>query len=355
MFSSILALQNFWIAEIFILAAVFFISNQILKKVGQKIGKNSKSICKEKSHLIRNVLFPIQLLLALLLISFGLQILMQRFEILTSFQFLVPLRNLATIALAVWFLFRWKQYLYHSFEKSLCEATGPFDSFSLQIAGKVFNIVIIFIALLITLQILGLDIVPFITFGGVGIAAIGFAAKDIIANYVSGFLLYATRPFSIGDQIEIPEKNILGHIEEIGWCLTSIRDLQKRPVFIPNTLFSSALLINYSRMTHRCIQETIQIRFSDAAKIPQIQKKIRSLLQNHPNIDQNLPIYVYLQAFGIYSLELEIRAYVIPTRYEEFMTIKQEILLEIQNQISQEEAAIVYLTSLPYAQSAIKQ
>ena len=80
-------------------------------------------------------------------------------------------------------------------------------------------------------------IAPLLAFGSIGAASLGFAGKDVIANFCSGLMLHITRPFVIGDEIMLPEKNLEGNIEEIGWFKTSIRDKEKRAVYLPNNFF----------------------------------------------------------------------------------------------------------------------
>ncbi len=50
--------------------------------------------------------------------------------------------------------------------------------------------------------------------GGIGGLAIGFAAKDILANFFGGVTVFIERPFNIGDWIIISEKGIEGTVEE---------------------------------------------------------------------------------------------------------------------------------------------
>lgn len=344
--ASVLVLNYIWVIEIAGLIAVFYLLNHLLKRKLIHIAHQDKKTGGKSLDFIHEILFPARVLFVLLLVSFCLQIVSQRFLALNTLPFVVPMRNIGIVFCVLWSLFRGKRYFFRSISKRIGKTSIPIDSFSLEISGKIFNIIVIFVGFVVILQIFGLDIVPFVTFGGIGVAAIGFASKDIISNYISGFMLYATRPFSVGDLIELPDRNICGHIEEIGWCLTSIRDLHKRPIFIPNTIFTSVLLMNITRMSHRCIHEIIGVRFTDIGKISVILDKIRALLRSHKKIDNSQPIYVFFKSFGSYSLEIEIRAYVTETSYEGFMSVKEKVLLEINDIITSQVAEIAYPTSV---------
>ena len=85
-------------------------------------------------------------------------------------------------------------------------------------------------------------------FGGIGGIAIGFAAKDLLANFFGALMIFLDRPFSIGDWIRSPDREIEGVVEDIGWRSTKIRTFDKRPLFIPNSAFASLTVENASKM-----------------------------------------------------------------------------------------------------------
>lgn len=306
-----------------------------------------------KIGFLRAVLPPLVVLMGIFIASFCYQMIVHRFPSLDVFPLAIPVRNAGSVICFVWCLLRCKKWLYEILSKRLENTSLTIDRSSLEMSGKILNIIIFFFTFLVVLQIFGFDVVPFVAFGGIGAAAIGFAAKDLIGNYVSGFMLYATRPFSIQDLVELPDKNISGYVEEIGWCVTSLRDLNKRLIFIPNALFSSAFLINVSRMSHRCIHETLHIQFKDVSKILNIVQSIKAYFALYSKIDKKQPIYVYLKTFGSYSLEIEIRAYINSMPLEEFMVIKQEILLEIHQIITNHSAEIAFPTTTMKTDTAL--
>lgn len=121
------------------------------------------------------------------------------------------------------------------------------DRSSLKMFEKIYTAVVLFISTLLVLQIFGLDPIPVLTLSGVGAAVIGFASREIFANFFGGLMIYMTRPFSIGEEIELPGKKIAGTVEEIGWCVTAMRDGNKNLITIPNTLFSTEWIVNRSQ------------------------------------------------------------------------------------------------------------
>ena len=60
--------------------------------------------------------------------------------------------------------------------------------------------------------------------GGVSGIAVGFAAKDLLANFFGALMIYLDKPFKIGDWVRSSDKEIEGIVEAIGWRQTRIRN-----------------------------------------------------------------------------------------------------------------------------------
>lgn len=286
-----------------------------------------------KEQLDYIVYSPIRMILWILGATFVLDILGRYFGFTISWNYLKPGRD-AVIALCLgWMVFRWKSTVQQSLLEHGRWGHKKIEPGIVQIIGRLASICIFVLTALILLQVLGLDIVPLMAFGGIGAAAIGFAGKDVIANFFGGFMLHITRPFTIGDVILLSDKNVEGTVEEIGWYLTSIRDKHKRPIYLPNALFSTAMVVNWSRMSHRRIEETIKVRYTDFAKLPALVESIRSLIRAHPRVDTDIPVLVFFHHFAEFSLEIYIEAFTLATQMEEYLAVKQEILMQVQEHV----------------------
>lgn len=248
----------------------------------------------------------------------------------TAIVYLNTLRKAAVVACLAWLFFRWK----NEFQRSvLLTKTKKVDAGIVQVVGRLSTISILILAGLVILQIFDVNIAPLLAFGSIGAASIGFAGKDVIANFCSGIMLNITRPFIVGDQILLPEKNLEGFIEEIGWFRTSIRDKEKRAVYLPNNFFSTQLVINISRMTHRHLKQKIRIPFKNIDAIENLTGRIKEILNLHHRIDSSLPIHAHLYLFGDSFAEIEIEAYCIEISQDGFYKIEQEILLLIYREL----------------------
>jgi len=295
---------------------------------------------------------PMTLMLWVFGIVYVMDVVGDHFGLKIVVSYLHPFRKAIFIGSFAWALLRWK----NEYQKLL--AAHPLrkvDVSTIEVVGRLSTIAILILTGLIVLQTLGVDTAPLLAFGSIGAASIGFAGKDVIANFCSGMMLHITKPFVVGDQILLPEKHLEGHIEEIGWFRTAIRDKEKRPVYLPNNFFSTMLVMNISRMTHRRIKQSIQINFADAAKISDLTVKIREEVLSHRTIDSGLPLHVHFLAFGQYGYEVGVEAYSTETDQDRFNTVQQELLLKIQEVLTNCGIEIALPTSLLIQESTLKR
>jgi len=110
---------------------------------------------------------------------------------------------------------------------------------------------------------------------------------------------------------------------------TLLRDKEKRSVYLPNNFFSTLLLVNISRMTHRRIKQLIKLPFSDIGKLSEATVRMKAYLENSPHIDLHYPVHVSLRAFGDSACEIDIDTYSTITDLKRFNQFQQEVLLDL--------------------------
>lgn len=220
----------------------------------------------------------------------------------------------------------------------------PMDYTTVNAISKLLRVVIIITAVLIVMQSLGYSISGVLAFGGVGGIAVGFAAKDLLANFFGGFIIHLDRPFKVGDWVRSPDRNIEGTVEHIGWRLTTIRTFDKRPLYVPNATFTTIAVENPSRMTNRRISETVGIRYADVSQMAPIVAEIRSMLETHEDIDTSQTLIVNFLAFNASSLDIMIYTFTKTTQWVQFQEVKQDVLLKISEIIERHGAEVAFPT-----------
>ena len=218
------------------------------------------------------------------------------------------------------------------------------DPTTLAALAKLLRLSVIISAALVALPTLGIEITALLAFGGVGGIAIGFAAQDLLSNFFGGLMIYLDRPFAIGDWIRSPDREIEGTVENIGWRLTIVRTFDKRPLYIPNSIFNKLALENPSRMTNRRIKETIGIRYKDSAKMGTIVAAVKDMLQNHKDIDTNQTLIVNFNAYNNSSLDFFVYTFTKTTNWIEFHEVKQDVLLKIVEIVHEHGADFAFPT-----------
>ena len=247
--------------------------------------------------------------------------------------FFAAVRQIVVILLLAWFLLRFA----NGVERRLLERlkTEPdqvrtrMDPTTLHALVRLLRLVIVIATVLVVLPTFGVQITAVLAFGGIGGIAVGFAAQDLLANFFGGLMIYLDRPFAIGDWIRSPDREIEGTVEEIGWRLTVVRTFDKRPLYVPNSVFNKLSLENPSRMSHRRIYETIGIRYRDADKMDVIVEDVKAMLLAHEEIDTSQTMIVNFNYFAPSSLDFFVYTFTKTTNWIRFHEIKQDVLLRI--------------------------
>lgn len=319
-----------WLLEIGIGIALLISVSIFLAKLVKRIrSKAASQTTNWRTNIEQIVSTPFHIAIWTVGITFVIDILITHLGLKIIPHYISVIRSALLVFCLSWALIRWIKMA----RQTLTEKSIVFglDKGTLEALAKISIFAVSTLTCIILLQIFGLNVMPLLAFGGIGAAALGFAGKDVIANFFGGLMLHINRPFISGETVMIPTQNHLeGKVEEIGWYTTSIRDLDKRLVFLPNALFSSMVIINLSRMTHRKIVEKLKIRPEDFALLPQITLKIKELISAQKMIDQRLPINVVFTGYGDHSLDILVEMYTFEIVYENYLLLRQELLLQLE-------------------------
>ena len=260
------------------------------------------------------------------------------------FQSVSAIRNVGIVLMLTWFLQRFIRSYVALFIDSKLSAEESVDTTLVHGLGKLLRGAVAITATLIVLQNLGVNIGGLLAFGGVGGIAIGLAAQDVFKNMFGGFTIYFDRPFSVGDWIRSPDRDIEGHVEHIGWRVTAIRTFNKRLLYVPNSVFTTIALENPSRMSHRRIYENIGVRYSDIASLPKILDEVKAYLRQNTDIDQNQTLMVNLDEFADSSVNFFIYVLTHTTNWSEYHQVKEKVLFEINEIIERNNSEIAFPT-----------
>jgi MscS family membrane protein len=295
--------------------------------------------------IIDSIYKPFTILIWILGIVFTLEAFNSDFKIFNiSNDFLINLKRAGIILSIALFLNNLSRNFQFAIIKNNKIKNIDVDEATYEAITKIIRLSIIVTSGLIILQTFGFSISGILAFGGIGGVAVGFAAKDMLANFFGGLMIYLDRPFRKGDWIRSPDRELEGTVENIGWRQTSIRNFRKNVIYIPNSVFMNIIVENPSRMTHRRIREVIGLRYKDLPKMLTIVEDVKTMISNHSDIDHNQTTIVNFDSYNDSSIDFFIITYADTTEWARYHEIKQDVLMKIGEIIEKNNAEIAFPT-----------
>ncbi|MAH73789.1 MAG: mechanosensitive ion channel protein MscS [Cellvibrionales bacterium TMED49] len=342
--NSLVGRHYLWVLELFIVVFAVLLAGYFVNLLVDRFSlKASKTATVWDDALIEACRKPIVWLIWILGVNFAASIAARKIE--SDWLLIIePINRLAVIFLGALFL---NNFIKRA-ESNLIDprfTLKPMDTTTVRAVARLLRTAVLITSFLIAMQLFGYSISGLLAFGGIGGIAVGFAAKDLLANFFGGLMIYLDRPFSVGDWVRSPDQEIEGTVEDIGWRLTRIRTFDKRPLYIPNCVFANISVENPSRMSHRRIFETIGIRYSDIDRMNPIVEKVRSMLKSHGDIDSSETLIVNFNQFSPSSIDFFVYSFTKTTDWIKFHQVKQEILLNISDIIISEGAEVAFPTT----------
>jgi MscS family membrane protein len=335
LFSFLFSLGFFFCLTLFLHGAIVFVCNRLLKK-------NSLKLHPWPNQLFRVLKAPLLILIWILFLSFVADKIFLFINFLEVPNLLViqKIRELTLLAFFLWIAFAYINRMEAVYKKEI-QITHN-DPTLIHAVAQLSRLAVAFIGFLVLLSHLGVSVASLATIGGVGTAGIALAAQKMLANFFSGLMLYMNRPFVVGDKISSPDRAIEGIVEEMGWTVTRLRDNDKQPIFVPNSLFSDIILVNVTRKTHFRILTDIGLRYEDADKVEAIVADIRALVSTHPKVDPLQNNVISFNKMLDSSLNINLSIYTAATTGVEFAAIQQDILLGVMAIITHHKAECAF-------------
>lgn len=343
--SSAMGLQS-WAFMVFLVVLVAllldFTQRRLMKRLGVLVAKTT--------NLWDDALFnsagrPLTLVIWLIGITLAAQMIPAGGEgQLLEAKLITVIRQIGVLMALAWFLVSFVKHIEENVIKTAQREGREIDRTTVQALGRVVRITIVITTILMALDNLGFSISGLLAAGGIGGLAIGLAAKDMLANFFGGVTVFMDRPFSVGDWIVMEKQGIEGVVENIGWRQTTIRKFDKRPIYVPNAIFTTASVENPSRMTNRRINETLGLRHRDIDSMVVITDEIRNMLAGHEEIDEKQTLMVNFNAFNESTVDFFIYCMTHTTNWQKYHQVKQDVLLKISEIVHRNGAQMAFPT-----------
>ncbi len=180
---------------------------------------------------------------------------------------------------------------------------------------------------------------------GLGVAglAVSLAAQDTIRNFFGSLLIFADKPFEIGDRVVVDGFD--GPVEEVGFRSTRLRTLEGHQVTIPNGELANRTLQNIGRRPH--IRRLFRVGLTydtPPTGITRALTILRELLRDHEGQHPDFPPRVYFEGFGDFSLNLLVIYWYHPPEYWAYMDHAERLNLQILEQFNEAGLSFAFPT-----------
>jgi len=197
-----------------------------------------------------------------------------------------------------WFSSGTKRFLFNR----LLAQSGLDRSLQYAIAQVVSNIVLV-VGIVIVLENTGIHLAALAVFAGAVGVGVGFGLQNIASNFISGLVILAERPITIGDRIEVA--GIAGQVEHIRARSTVIRTNDNIMMIVPNTKFIDSPVTNWTYGDRR-VRFRISVGVAYGSDVNKVRDALLAVAHENPHTLKEPAPGVFLDQFGDSSIDFKL-------------------------------------------------
>ncbi|WP_028974257.1 mechanosensitive ion channel family protein [Spirochaeta cellobiosiphila] len=243
------------------------------------------------------------------------------------------------------FFYRLSENIGHSFSQLSESKDNDFDRTQVEIIRFSLRIFLILLTTFIVIQqITGKNLNSLLAGLGIGGIAIAFGVQDVLKNIFGSFMIFADKPFKLGERILIEDYD--GIIENIGFRSTRLRTMDGNLVVIPNEKVASVSIENVGK--RETIRKLIDLKVpynTPMSKINLLLTRLRELMDNHEGMIEEFPPRVYFNELGKDALNIRVLFWYSPPVYWDFMNFCEMINMKIVSIFEDLEIEFAYPTT----------
>jgi small-conductance mechanosensitive channel len=212
---------------------------------------------------------------------------------------LVQIFLLIALLIAVfWISSRTKRFLFNRF----LAKSGLDRSLQYAIAQIVSNVVLI-VGIFIVLDNAGIHLGALTVFAGAVGVGVGFGLQNIASNFISGLVILAERPITVGDRVEVA--GIAGQVQHIRARSTVIVTNDNITMIVPNTKFIDSPVTNWTYGDPR-VRFRIPVGVAYGSDINKVREALLAAAEENANTLKDPTPNVFLEKFGENSIDFEL-------------------------------------------------
>ena len=170
------------------------------------------------------------------------------------------------------------------------------------ILNKVTTIIIVFIAIILIANALGINTSSIIALFSIFGLAISLSVQNTMSNIANAILLYFNNPFSVGDYIE--GAGFEGTILDVGFTYTKLMALSNDIIYVPNNVIAASTITNTSMPKERQLDHKIVIDYNE--DFDKVRSVILSVINDEEKVVKTSPIYVVIVDYLSYGYQIKI-------------------------------------------------
>jgi small-conductance mechanosensitive channel len=205
---------------------------------------------------------------------------------------------IALLMAVFWISSHTKRFLFTRFLAN----SGLDRSLQYAISQIVSNIVLI-VGVLIVLENTGIHLGALTVFAGAVGVGVGFGLQNIASNFISGLVILAERPITIGDRVEVA--GIAGQVQQIRARSTVIRTNDNITMIVPNTKFIDSPVTNWTYGDPR-VRFRIPVGVAYGSDVAKVREALITAGSENPHTLKDPAPSVFLERFGDSSIEFEL-------------------------------------------------
>jgi len=205
---------------------------------------------------------------------------------------------IALLIAVFWISSRTKRFLFDR----LLTKSGLDRALQYAISQIVSNIVLI-VGIIIVLENTGIHLGALAVFAGAVGVGVGFGLQNITSNFISGLVILAERPITIGDRIEVA--GIAGQVQQIRARSTVILTNDNIAMIVPNTKFIDSPVTNWTYGDPR-VRFRVPVGVAYGSDVNKVCEALITAAREHPATLSEPAPNVYLEKFGESSIDFEL-------------------------------------------------
>jgi len=252
--------------------------------------------------------------------------------------------KLLIMADIAWFAIRFVDSLFERIIKPIVnKSKTKLDDQLVPWLKKSLKAVIIFMAAIIILDNMGIDVMALLAGLGIGGIAFAFAAQKTIADAFGGLSILFSRPFIVGDTIRFSNGAYTGKVEEINLRYTKLRDTEKQLVIVPNSILSGEILTNITGALKRKVTWHIGLTYTTPnKKIEEAKKIITNAIKHCEYCDDEFT--VALEEFATSSINILVIFHTKRGIWEDMVAARDLVGLEIKKEFEKSKIEMAFPT-----------